>query len=160
MKEIVNHPTYGEIVYTESFWTGKQTLTINGTEATSVSKKSFSVDGKEAILKGNTLTGVKMLIDGDCIQLFPAPKWYELVLALLPLIFLMTWGNSVTLCLIFPVVGGVIGGALGGATFALSLLFMKSAKTPLTKLLIGIAVFVIAILIAFVLALLILGIAA
>ena len=65
MKEIVNHPTYGEIIYTESFWTGKKTLTVNGTQATPISKKSFSIDGKEAELKGGAFTGVKMQLGNE-----------------------------------------------------------------------------------------------
>ena len=157
MKEIINHPTYGEIIYTESIWTGKKTLTVNGTQATPISKKSFSIDGKEAVLKGSALMGVKLLIGDDCIKLSSAPKWYEWLLALLPIIFLLTWGSSVSLVLIFPVVGGAIGGALGGVAFVFSLFFMKSAKAPLPKLLIGIAVFAITILIAFLLAVLILN---
>ena len=38
MKEIVNHPIYGEIIYNENIWTGKRTLTVNGVNAQAVSK--------------------------------------------------------------------------------------------------------------------------
>ena len=30
MKLVVNHPTYGEIVYDENIWNGKKTLQVNG----------------------------------------------------------------------------------------------------------------------------------
>ena len=106
MKEIVQHPIYGQIVYNESFWTGKKTLTINGVCAQPVSKKEFTVEGKKVVIIGSSLMGLKLQIDNDIIEVFPKPKWYEIVFAVLPLIFLLTWGNSIALCSIFPVVGG------------------------------------------------------
>ena len=57
MKEIVQHPIYGEIVYNESFWTGKKTLTINGVCAQPVSKKKFTVEGKKVVIIGSSLMG-------------------------------------------------------------------------------------------------------
>ena len=154
MKELVQHPIYGEIVYNESFWTGKKTLTINGVDVQPVSKKEFTVEGKKVVITGSSLMGLKLQIDNDVIEISSKPKWYEIVLAVLPLIFLLTWGNSVVLCSIFPVVGGAIGGALGGIGSVTSLLLMKNAKSLLTKLLIGISTFLGTVLIAFVLALL------
>ena len=155
MKEFVQHPIYGEIVYNESFWTGKKTLTINGVCAQPVSKKEFTVEGKKVVIIGSSLMGLKLQIDNDIVEVSPKPKWYEIVFAVLPLVFLLTWGNSIALCSIFPVVGGAIGGALGGIGSITSLLLMKNAKSLLTKLLIGIGTFVGTVLIAFVLALLI-----
>ncbi len=154
MKEFVQHPIYGEIVYNESFWSGKKTLTINGVDAQPVSKKEFTADGKKVVIVGSYLMGIKILIDNVAIEVSPKPKWYEIVFAVLPLIFLLTWGNSEALCSVFPVVGGAIGGALGGIGSITSLLLMKNAKSLLTKLLIGIGTFVGTVLFAFVLALL------
>ena len=153
MKEFVQHPIYGEIIYNESFWTGKKTLTINGVCAQPVSKKEFTVEGKKVVIIGSSLMGLKLQIDNDIIEVSPKPKWYEIVFAVLPLIFLLTWGNSTALCSIFPVVGGAIGGALGGIGSITSLLLMKNAKSLLTKMLIGIGAFAVTVLIAFVLAL-------
>lgn len=157
MKQIIQHPTYGEIVYTESFWTGKKSLTVNGVEAQPVSKKEFSIDSKKAFLKGNYLSGVTLWIDVEEIELFPKAKWYEFVLALLPLIFLLTWGNSPTLCAIFPVVGGAIGGALGGLFAIVSISVMKKAQSPVYKVGIGLGICVATVLIAYLLALAILS---
>ena len=97
--------------------------------------------------------GLKLQIDNDIIEVSPKPKWYEIVLAVLPLTFLLTWGNSSALCSIFPVVGGAIGGALGAIGSMTSLLFIKKSKSLLPKLLIGIGAFVVTVLIAFTLAL-------
>lgn len=156
MKEIIRHPVYGEIIYNESLWTGKKTLKVNGVDADSISKNEYMIDGKKAILTGGFLTDTTLQIEGESILLSPKTKWYEIVLAIIPILFLLTWGNSVYLCNIFPVVGGAIGGALGGLGTLLSLQFMKSQKTPLFKALIGIIVAGATVLIAFLLAVLIL----
>ena len=153
MKEYIQHPIYGEIVYNESFWTGKKALTINGVDAQPVSKKEFTAEGKKLVIIGSSLMGLKLQIDNDIVEISSKPKWYEIALAFLPLIFLLTWGNSAALCSVFPVVGGAIGGALGGIGSITSLLLMKNAKSLLTKMLIGIGAFVVTVLIAFVLAL-------
>lgn len=153
MKHFLQHPIHGEIVYNESFWTGKKTVTINGVDAQPISKKEFTAEGKKVVIIGSSLSGLKLQIDNDIVEVSPKPKWYEIVLAVLPLIFLVTWGNSAVLCSIFPVVGGAIGGALGGVSSMTSLLLIRNAKSLLTKLLIGIVAFVVTVLIAFVLAL-------
>ena len=158
MKEIVQHSIYGEIVYNESFWTGKKALTINGVDAKPISKKEYMVNEKRAILKGSFLTGSTLLIEGETIQLSPKAKWYEIILAIIPFLFLLAWGNSASLCSIFPVVGGAIGGALGGVGAVISLFLMKTQKNPIVKTVVGIIVAVATILIAFVLALALLSI--
>lgn len=152
MKEFVQHPIYGEIVYNESFWTGKKTLTVNGVLAQPISKKEYMVNGKKALLKGNYFTGINLYIEGEPVQLSPKSKWYEIFFAIVPLVFLLTWGNSASLCAIFPVVGGAIGGALGGIGAVISLFFMKKQKTPLAKVLMGIVVAAATIFAAFLLA--------
>lgn len=152
MKSYVTHPTYGNIVYDENFWSGKKSILVNGNFAKRLSKKDFIVDGKSAILKGNFLTGATLQIEGETIVLCEKPKIYEFILALLPFIFILTWGNSPTLCLIFPVIGGAIGGALGALAFITSLILMKKTKSPLYKIIIGAVTFIVTVLIAFILA--------
>ena len=160
MKECIHHPIYGKIVYKEGFWAGKKALSINGIDAQPISKNEYMVNGKKLLLKGNFFKGISLYIEGEHIQLLPKPKWYEIVFAFLPFLFLLTWGNSTYLCSIFPVVGGAIGGALGGIGAVISLFFMKTQKAPLAKVLIGIVVAAITIFIAFILALAILQLAA
>lgn len=157
MKITINHPTYGEIVYDESIWTGKKTLQMNGSTCFAVSKKEFLVGDQKIRLSGNLFSGIRLSINQETIELSPRPTWYEIVLAILPLAFLLTWGNSPTLCAIFPVVGGAIGGAIGGACTMTSLLFMKNANSIAKKLLIGVGMFAAAILVSFLLALLVLS---
>ena len=156
MKEFINHPEYGVIVYEESFWTGKKSLTVNGVATYPVSKREFMIGGKRAVIKGSVLTGATLSIEGETIELSKRPTWYEILLSGLPFIFLMVWGNSEDLCAIFPVVGGALGGGLGGAGIVTALLLMKKTKSPLYKVLIGLGILVATVLIAFLLAIAIL----
>lgn len=154
MKVVVQHPTYGEIVYNEGSWSGKKSLTVNGIDAQPVSKKEFLIDGKRAMIKGASLMGATLYIDNETVELVAKPKWYEFALAILPFVFLMVWGNSEALCSIFPVVGGAIGGALGGVALVMSLMLMKKTTSPVLKALIGLGTLAATVLIAFILALL------
>lgn len=155
MTEFVRHPEFGDICYTEGFWSGKKTLRINGVAAIPMGKKKFFHEGKTIYLKGSAFSGVSLVIDGQTVRVSPAPKWYEIVLALLPFLFLVTWGNSPALCSIFPVVGGAIGGALGGVGLVVSRMAMKSRRDPLTKIFLGLGVFALTVFAAFILAVLI-----
>ena len=139
MIEIINHPTYGQILYDESFWTGKRKITVNGISAPAISRKEFLIDGKRALIKGSYYTGIKMYIESDIIELSPKPKWYELVLALIPFILVLTWGNIPAAFLIFPIVGGAIGGGLSALCSLTYLFFMKRANKTINKILIGLA---------------------
>ena len=155
MREVINNSVYGEIVFDENAFTGKKVLTVNGVEATAVSKKEFLIDGKKATLKGNFITGVELLIEDDVVVLSPKPRWYESLISILPFLFVIIWGNNVSLCAVFPVLGGALGGAIGALGSILSLLFMKKARLIINKLLIGLAVFVLTVLINAILAFLI-----
>ena len=153
MREVVQHPVYGEIVYDESIWTGKKTLTVNGVNALKLSKKEFAINEKRFTLKGSYISGVSLCVDDETIQLSPKTLWYELILAIFPFLFLIIWGSSATLCAIFPVVGGAIGGALGGVAIVVSLFLMKKQKSPIVKVLIGSAVIVATIFVSYIIAL-------
>ena len=156
MEKIIHHETHGEIVYTESPWSGKRSVKINGTQAQAVAKNAFTLDGKSITIQGGLFAGVKMYINGDVIELSPKTQWYEIVLAILPFLFFMTWGNVTALCAIFPVLGGALGGALGGVSLVVSIALMKLAKTPAVKVLVGIVTAAVTVLISFALAMAIL----
>ena len=128
MKTTVNHPIHGEIVYTETAFLGKKSITVNGVEAVAISKKEFMIDGKHATLKGSFLFGATLCLEGESIEVCPKPHGYEIFLAVVPFLILLIWGNVPALCTIFPVVGGMIGGALYGVGAVLSLFLMKNAS--------------------------------
>ena len=160
MKIVVDDPVLGQIVYTENEWTGKKTLSVNGVVAMPASKKSFMLDGKLVTLAGNYASGLRLCIGANTVTLTPKPKWYELVMAALPLVFLLIWGNSRELCAIFPVVGGAIGGGIGGLFAMLSLLTMKKVKSPIFKVMVGLGICAGAVLVGFAIAIAILSAAA
>lgn len=153
MTEIVKHPTLGEIVYTESFWTGKKGLTVNGAEAKPISKKEFRIGEQKIEIIGSYFTGISLNIDGETVQLSPKPKWYEVVLAVIPVAFLLTWGNVPALCAIFPVIGGAIGGALGAIGGFAGLGLMKKTNSAAKKVLFGLGACIATILVAYLIAL-------
>ena len=154
MKIETRNEQYGLISYEEGFWSGKRTITIDGTELVKGSKKNTYVFKKEEIekivtIKGNFLSGSKLLIENEEIQLSPKILWYEWILSIIPLLFSMIWGNSKELCLIFPIIGGAIGGFIAGFGLAVSIILMKMTKKPLFKVLIGLASCVVTILLLY-----------
>lgn len=149
----INHPKYGEIIYTENEWTGKKGLKINGVEATKTSKKIYTVDDMSITLKGSAFLGATLTIDGEIIEIIPKSKWYEIVLAIFPFLFIMVWGSISSLCAIFPIVGGAIGGLIGGIGLVCSMYAMKRTNSVIKKILIGIAWIVLSILVAYLVAL-------
>lgn len=158
MKVTVKVPEYGLIDFQESAWTGRKTLSHNGKECAKLGKNKFVLEnGETAEVTGNFLRGAALYIHGKQHQLTPAAKWYEYVLAVLPLLFNLIWGNVVALFEIFPVVGGAIGGAIGGVGFVLSLLLMRKTNKWWAKILIGLVIFAACVLISYGIALLFLS---
>lgn len=141
MKQVLQHPAIGEIVYEESFWTGKKALAFNGAPLTKVTKNSFRTENGEAVnLTGNFLTGTNLVFGTETIGLTPRVQWYEIVLSILPFLFIMVWGNIVSLVEILPVVSGAIGGAISAVLSLVNLFIIKDIKQIWLKVLISIAV--------------------
>lgn len=156
MKAAIQHDAYGTITYEESFWTGKKTLLLNGTPLTRTDKTHFlyNTNGESVTVevKGNALTGVCLHIGKEKIQLVEKPAWYVWTLSILMFAFIIVWGNSPTLCAIFPVVGGAIGGAISGVCAVLNVYFAGKTKNPLFKLLIGLGIFAVMLVVCYAIA--------
>lgn len=158
MKKVIQHPELGEIIYEESFWTGRKKLSINGEQLTRTSRTSFQTsEGKIVTLTGNMVRGTKAEIDGNTVVIDPATKWYEYVMSFVSLIFILVWGNVPALCAIFPVVGGALGGLISAIFSVLNLYLIKKTDKLWLKLVISLASFVVAVLICFLFALAILA---
>ena len=161
MKNIFNHPKYGQIIVTESFWTGKKNVIINGRSLQKNDKNSFMFkDEEETVLvfiEGNIMKGTTLFVNKEQYIITPKPKWYEYVLAIMIAPFIIAWGNSVPLCRIFPIVGGAIGGGIGGAFLVLSFYLMLKVRKPIYKVLIGLGMFALAVFVAHIVALIILS---
>ena len=135
MKITKEHAEYGLIVFEENVWTGKKKLSINGKPLQKVGKTTFTGEGgKTVFLKGNYFAGCRLQLDKEEIVLTPALKWYEIVLSVIPLALILVWGNSVALCSIVPVVGGLIGGVVSALFSVLNVMLVKSIKNVWLKI--------------------------
>lgn len=157
MKKIIEH-SCGEIIYEESFWTGKKEISINGKKLKKLDKTLFEYTDSEGkttrvYLMGNFVSGTKITLDSQNIQVTEPSKWYEYVLAILIFVVVLIWGNSPALCSIIPIVGGAIGGGISGVMGFGSLILMKSTSNVLYKILIALGMLMATILICFVIAL-------
>ncbi|MBQ2894426.1 MAG: hypothetical protein IJE92_02800 [Clostridia bacterium] len=148
MKSVVQHEKYGNVIYEENFWTGKKTITIDGTRLEKASKTEFlypMMDGTftHVKLKGNYLMGVKLDINGETVQVVESPKWYELVMYILTFVLILVWGNSPELCAIVPVLGGALGGLISAAIILAGLGLSRKVKNGLVKFLISLGTLVV-----------------
>lgn len=158
MRQTITNATLGEIVYEESSWTGKKSLSVNGKPLDKIDKNTFRLEtGEYAVIKGSYLRGATLTVGNETIRLSESVKWYEIAIAVLTFMISLVWGNSPTLVQIFPMVGGAIGGALSGAGGLLSLICMKKVKKPLVKILIGLGFFALTVIVLYLVAVAILS---
>lgn len=182
MKNIVNHEKFGEIIFIESYWSGRKEIVINGVKLTKIDKQTYKYRKIESLkdefgqviyneygapltkevnktfnFKGNFIYGATLTCDDEEIVIAPKAKWYEIMLGLIAFIFVIIWGSSVELVSIFPVVGGAIGGAISAGLGFYSVLVMKSKKKVVEKVLIGLGFAALSIFICFIVALMIIG---
>jgi len=146
MKNTIQHPIYGQITYEESFWTGKKTITIGDNRLQNAQKNSFywivGETSELVIVTGNAMLGVSLTIRGEIIWVYPKTPWYDWLLAFLPMVLIMFWGNSAALSSIIPVVGGAIGGGICGGA-AVTGMYLFHGKRLWQKLLIALTTAVI-----------------
>lgn len=140
-----------EIVYNESVWTGSKLIKVNGVVLQKISKNYYQayIEGEEikATISGNVLKGQSLNVNGTTFIVSLPPLWYEYVLAIFPVVFILIWGNIPALCMILPVIGGAIGGGIAGLFMVLSIVFMKKTDKPLFKVLIGFGMMILSILV-------------
>ena len=123
-------------------------------------------NGDAVYLKGNSLSGVHITINGETFILLVALKWYDILLSLLPFILVLIWGNSRYLVNIVPIIGGVIGGGLGGGIgglfsglgAAINVFLSRNIKNIWLKIALTILVTGLTFLICYLIALIIIGI--
>ncbi|MBQ7226240.1 MAG: hypothetical protein IJX02_06555 [Clostridia bacterium] len=98
MKRIIENEKYGTIVYSESLWTGKKGVNINGMPLERVNKKTFKLEnGDTATLTGNSLTGISLGVGGDVIPLSAPMKWYEIAIAIGFFVFVLVYPSFAAL---------------------------------------------------------------
>jgi len=109
MKYIINNEKTKnkDFVYQENDWTGKRTLTYDGTPFTMVNRSNFKLENGGEIstvtIKGNSFSGLSVNLFGNDVEVIKKLAWYECVMAIL--VFAP--------CCIFGVIGGLCGGVFG-----------------------------------------------
>ncbi|MBQ8446263.1 MAG: hypothetical protein IJX31_00625 [Clostridia bacterium] len=150
MEIVVQNKEYGTVIYEENVWTGKKKIKINDVELqkTGRNKWTYEFGGEilEVSVKGSFLMGAVLTIGNENIQVTEKPTWYSYVLSVLTVAFVIIWGASVTLVKIFPIVGGALGGAISALYAVLNLYLAGKVKSAGYKLLIGLGMFVAAVL--------------
>ncbi len=109
--------------------TGKINISYDGVHLDKQAKKQYSaeVDGKivTALVEGNEVSGLFVVIFGNRIQLVQPMAWYEWLVAAL----------IVAPCICF----GAVGGVLGVLSSALCVVVMRKINNVALKILAGIA---------------------
>lgn len=109
------------ITYTENFWTGKKTISINGKELLKIDKKRYKYEDKYYTVKGSYLTGVELIDGVQSVALVRKLTTLETILCFLP--FLLAF------------IGGAIGGLCGGAACAFNAIFIRKTNNTVGKIL-------------------------
>lgn len=138
-----------ELEYNEAFWSGKKTLTYNGKELKKIKRNHFEyTDGEKTEVfetKGNILTGIKVNMFGQDVEVLRTLIWYEVVLSLLLLIPGVIWG-------------GLIGGGLAGLLTVTNLFIIRNLDKWYLKLIISLAFLIGEVVLLFVIGVLVLKI--
>ena len=131
MKLVVNNELTQNkpLIYEESFWIGKKSLTYDGVVLTKTKNNIYEYktenETHEFVVKGSYYFGVSITMFGKEVQLSRKLFWYEIFLAVLTIIP----------GLLFGAVGGAIAGILG----VTSLFLIKNADKIWQKILIALA---------------------
>lgn len=131
------------ITYTENFWTGKKTISINGKELLKIDKKRYKYEDKYYTVKGNYFTGVEMSDGVESITLIRKLTTLEMILCFIPLVVIVT--------------GGAIGGLCGGAACAFNAAFLRKTDNVGMKVLYSVLSAIVAFVCYLIVAFLLLG---
>lgn len=104
------------LLYTESFWTGKRRLTVDGKEAAKIAKKMFRAEGEDGsvdyTVKGSFLTGVTVTSSGGERIVLAKNSWYDWLI-----LFLSFAG------IVVGVLCGMVGAAFSAICCVLAAIF-------------------------------------
>lgn len=147
MKTTVDHVGFGSIEFEESFWSGRKSVVQNGQPAPRVAKRTFALSDGERTqncrVKGGFAYGARLITeDGEEIALVPPLAWYEYLFCALAIVLYSVWSNSVALCNIFPVLGGIVGAFIAGGCIGIGFAFSRMVRSEGIKVLIWVGAFV------------------
>lgn len=147
MKVVINNENTDNktLIYQEGFWTGKRTISYDGTPLTKVKRNIFEYKTEETTeyfeIKGNQLIGVTINMLGKDVEVSRKLTWYEIVLSIL--VFIP--------CILFGAVGGAVGGALGFT----NIMVIRSLDKTWVKIVVSVEFIAISLLLSYVLAVLV-----
>lgn len=135
-----------ELCYEEGFWTGKRTIAYNGVSLTKIKRNIYEYKDGETLeqfeIKGNQLIGVTIKMFGNDVEVARKLTWYEIVMSLM--VFIP--------CILFGAIGGAFGGGLGFT----NLTIIRNVDKWWLKLIISLQFAIIALLLSYIFAYLIL----
>lgn len=157
MRAEVDNEKYGKITYEESVWSGKKKVAFNGVALQPTGKNTFehvTEFKRETVnVKGNSMIGVKLITADQTVTVISAPKWYEVMLAVLIFVFDCVWGNLPQAAAVLPLVGGAIGGAISGLMSIVCFMVMRKVNKWYFKVLIFLGFFGLNVLLCYLVAL-------
>jgi hypothetical protein len=122
MKEIKYLADGRQLIYQESFWTGRKKIFIDGEQIERINKKYYQFNNHSWLLKGNFIMGAHLEYNGSKIVLVDKLNVFQYMMVLLPVIAL-------------AFLGGVIGALIGAfSTYFLAATF-RSIKNILLQIL-------------------------
>ena len=134
-----------EYTYTESIWTGKKGLLVNGYPAKKTGKKSFEITTEEGIkkyeIRGSSLSDISIISDGRAVS--TDHKWYEKLLIWLP------FATVIVGAVLGGVLGAIIFGLFAGIATAINTEVMYAQKSVGFKVFVGLLVFAVTVAVAF-----------
>jgi len=78
MEKRFTDSTFGEIIYTESVFSGRKKIFVNGKELKKQSKNVYVTEnGEQVLLNGNFYQGMTLTIGGNKYQVSEKLKWYD-----------------------------------------------------------------------------------
>ena len=110
-----------KICYSEDFWTGKKTISINGEKLQKINKRTYQCGDNRYTIKGSYLTGVELFDGVQFVTLVRKLSTFEMILCFIPLLIAF--------------VGGAIGGLCGGAACAFNAVFIRKSDKMIMKIL-------------------------
>lgn len=117
--------------YEESFWSGRTCFLIDNQECERIDQNNFILKNENKEIKihleGNLLFGLTAYIDKEKVILTNKIKWYEWLLSICFLSFIVY--NYI--------IGAIIGGIMG----VVNLVLMRSVQKPIYKILISLLIF-------------------
>lgn len=139
MRAVVYHEVWGEIVYEESEWSGKKSITVGGQRLEKIKRGLYYFPEHQDIFVqviGNYFWGARIYIKTERIDITPIGTKLDYFLSMLLCAFIIVWGNTVKLSYIIPIVGGAVGGAFSGVMAIATFMMIKVRKQLWRKLLI------------------------